>query len=217
MKKQICLKTERLFIVPMTEEELELQIKEEKNEAAKAAYKEMLKNCENEPEDYIWFTPWKIILKENQKALGDVSFNGPEKNGVVEVKYAVLPGMQRQGYMTEALGAVINWAFSQKDVFVVMGETAPGNIAAQRVLENNGFVMFANGQDGPRYKIEKRQTYQSIVLIAIIVALDLISYLILKMTFPYIILLVVTAVIAIVGVVYDIYRAKRRERITRAA
>ena len=212
-KKNICLKTERLYIIPMTEEELRIQVQEEKDEKAKKAYSEMLAGCENEPEDFLWFAPWKIILQENQKAIGDVSFKGPEKKGAVEINFNILPSLQKQGYMTEALGAFVDWAFKQRDVYSVIAETAPGNKPAQTVLENNGFVMFANGQDGPRYKIEKRRFFWTPVIVGVLLIEGLILSFLVKGLGPFAWMGIFAGIGLIIGLLVDITGENRRKRI----
>ncbi len=212
-KKQICLKTERLYIIPMTEEELEIQIREEKDEEAKKAYKDMLEKCENEPVDYLWFVPWKIILQENQKAIGDAAFKGPQNKGMVEIKFSILPSLQRQGYMTEALAVLVDWAFKQKDVYSVAAETAPGNKPSQKVLENNGFSMYANGQEGPRYKIIKRNFFKTPVFLSAFVIIGVVLGLLIK-NFNLLVLIGIFAGVGLIlGAAMDIAALNRRKRI----
>ncbi len=212
-KKSICLKTERLFIIPMTEEELEIQIREEKDENAKKAYSDMLQKCEEEPEDFLWFVPWKIILQENKKAIGDAAFKGPQKKGMVEIGFSILPSLQRQGYMTEALGALVKWAFKQKDVLSVGAETAPGNKPSQKVLEYNGFTMYANGQDGPRYKIIKNRFFLSPFIFAGFVIAGILAGIFVKSVSPYVSVGVFAALGLSLGIVVDITAENRRKRI----
>ena len=212
-KRSICLKTERLYIIPMTEEELEIQIREEKDETAKKAYSDMLENCEKEPLDYLWFVPWKIILQENQKAIGDVAFKGPQNKGMVEIGFSILPSLQRQGYMTEALGALIDWAFRQKDVYSVAAETAPGNKPSQKVLENNGFNMYANGQEGPRYKIVKRTLFKTPISVCVFIILGVVAGFIFRNFNLFALIGIFAGVGAILGIAVDVAAENRRKRI----
>ena len=60
-----------------------------------------------------------------------------------------------QGYTTEAVQAMTQWAFQQKDVVFVEAETDPENKASQRVLEKCGFVPDrTTGEEGPRFVLE---------------------------------------------------------------
>ena len=68
------------------------------------------------------------------------------------------------GYMTEAARVMLDWAFSQRDVYVVEGETLPDNAASQRVLEKLGFKPTGKmGEEGPRFRREKEAAKMSVV------------------------------------------------------
>lgn len=86
-------------------------------------------------------------------------FKGPVKNHAVEIGYGIQPEQEGHGYTTEALQAMTQWAFSQKDVVFVEAETAPDNKASQRVLEKCGFVPDGTtGEEGPRFVLESPLT-----------------------------------------------------------
>lgn len=68
-KKEVQLKTKRLMILPMTDEELENLIRMTDSPELKQAYQEMLDGCRQNQEQRIWYTAWKICLKENKKRL----------------------------------------------------------------------------------------------------------------------------------------------------
>jgi RimJ/RimL family protein N-acetyltransferase len=46
--------------------------------------------------------------------------------------------MQRQGYATEALKALLHYQLDQPDVDLVAADTFPGHIASRRVMEKAG-------------------------------------------------------------------------------
>ncbi len=198
----------------MTEEELDIQIREEKDEEAKKAYSDKLQKCEDEPEDYLWFVPWKIILQENDKAIGNAAFKGPENKGFVEIEFSILSSLQKNGYMTEALRALVNWAFQQKDIYAITAETAPGNKACQKVLEKNGFTMFANGQVGPRYKIEKKRFFKTPVLAGVLLLVGIAAGILIDRLAIHIAIAVFVGIGVLLGVVSDVAAESRRKRIT---
>ncbi|MGM9603646.1 MAG: GNAT family N-acetyltransferase [Faecousia sp.] len=69
-----------------------------------------------------------------------------------------------QGYMTEAARVLLDWAFSQKDVYAVEAETLPDNAASQRVLAKLDFKPTgAQGEEGPRFRREKKMAQMSVV------------------------------------------------------
>ena len=87
--------------------------------------------------------------------IGNLSFKGPDKDNVVEIGYGILPDQEGKGYTTEAVQAMTQWAFGNEDVVFIEAETEPENRASQRILEKCGFVPDGEGQEGPRYVLEK--------------------------------------------------------------
>ena len=199
--------------MPMTAEELDIQAREEKDEEAKKAFAEMLENCDNEPEDFIWYVPWKIILIENGKAIGDVFFKGPQNKGAVKIGFSILQGLQKQGYMTEALEILVKWAFRQKDVYTVIAETAPGNKASQKVLEKNGFTMYSNGQDGPIYKIVKKRFFLTPVLACLFLIIGIVLGFVVDGVNIFVSIGTWTVLGVVLGIVIDFETENKRKRI----
>ena len=100
-----------------------------------------------------------MTLKNSKEYMGDVGFKGPAKDHTVEIGYGILPACEGNGYMTEAVQAMIRWAFAQQDVDFVEAETDPDNRASQRILEKCGFVPNGKtGEEGPRFVVERPQT-----------------------------------------------------------
>jgi RimJ/RimL family protein N-acetyltransferase len=91
-------------------------------------------------------------------AVGVCGFKGlPDEDGTVEIGYSVLPGHQRKGYASEAVAALVEWAFAHDEVRRVIAETFPDLGASVRVLERNGFApVGAEGAEGIiRYEITR--------------------------------------------------------------
>ena len=57
------LESDRLFLHPASDEEMEELIKAEEDTGLKKAYSEMLEGCTREPENRIWYAAWFIELK----------------------------------------------------------------------------------------------------------------------------------------------------------
>ena len=159
MMKELEIKTKRMTLRPMPDSEIEALMERIDDDELRAAYGEMLDGCKREPENRIWYTPWKMTLKDSQEFIGDLCFKGPVKNHSVEIGYGIQPEYEGRGYTTEALQALTKWAFGQKDVVFVEAETAPDNKASQRVLEKCGFVPDGRtGEEGPRFVLESPLT-----------------------------------------------------------
>lgn len=153
MKTEI--KTKRLTLCPMSDAEIKALMERTDSEEFRAAYGEMLSGCKNDPENRVWYAPWAMTRKDTQEYVGDLGFKGPVKRHAVEIGYGVLPEYEGQGYTTEAVQAMTQWAFQQKDVVFVEAETDPENKASQRILEKCGFVPDGTtGEEGPRFVLE---------------------------------------------------------------
>ena len=65
---------------------------------------------------------------------------------------------QRNGYATEAVRSLIEWAFSVGDVNCIIADTLPDLLASIRVLEKNGFRFIGQGsEEGTiRYELGKK-------------------------------------------------------------
>jgi [ribosomal protein S5]-alanine N-acetyltransferase len=71
----------------------------------------------------------------------------PSPQGMVEIGYSVMPAHQRKGFATEAVAALVEWAFSHPEVQLVTAETLPPLVGSIRVLENNGFEFLGQGSE----------------------------------------------------------------------
>lgn len=88
-------------------------------------------------------TLWTIILKAEKRMVGDMCFVGePDDEGRAELGYGTYDEHQGNGYMTEAVGAVVQWALAQPGVQSVVASTEKHNIPSFRVLEKNGFQKY---------------------------------------------------------------------------
>lgn len=149
--------TEHMKICPMTKDELLKKIDLTTDKDEREAYKEMLAGGENNPVDeWVWNVPWKMVYDRNNEEIGSLGFRGAPENHAVEVGYGIEKSYEGKGLMTEAVGAILEWAFEQKDVLVVEAEAAPENKASQRILEKLHFVRNGMGEEGYRFKLEKK-------------------------------------------------------------
>lgn len=154
MKKAPIIKTKRMLLQPMSDEEIEELITATESDELRTAYGEMLSGCKSDPTNRIWFAPWRMTLKDDNTYIGDLAFKGPARENVVEIGYGILPGYEGKGYTTEAVQAMTQWAFGNSGVVFVEAETAPDNKASQRVLEKCGFTPDGEGKEGPRFVLE---------------------------------------------------------------
>jgi RimJ/RimL family protein N-acetyltransferase len=93
---------------------------------------------------------WFCVLRQPRELVGNAGFKGSPKDGFVEIGYSMLDAHQRNGYCTEAVRALLDWAFQHRSVETVVAHTLPGLIPSIRVMEKCGFVFAGDGpiEDG---------------------------------------------------------------------
>ncbi len=112
---------------------------------------------DEDPAHHPWSTYWLIVTPNPPFGAGMAGFKGaPDENGAVEIGYGIDPICQGQGYMTEAVRALIDWAFSHPACQTV---TARGvlktNLASQHVLVNAGMQQYGADELTTSWKIER--------------------------------------------------------------
>lgn len=157
-KKETEIKTKRMLIQPMSDQEIEDLIETSESNELRAAYGEMLYGCKRNSENRVWYAPWRMTLKSDHTYIGNLGFKGTAHDNAVEIGYGVLPEYEGKGYTTEAVQAMAQWAFGNSDVIFVEAETEPDNKASQRVLEKCGFIPDGDGKEGPRFVLESPLT-----------------------------------------------------------
>jgi RimJ/RimL family protein N-acetyltransferase len=108
---------------------------------------------------------WYCLRREPRALLGCAGFKGIPANGLVEIGYSKLEEHQRKGYCTEAVRALIGWAFQHPDVNTVIAHTLVGLVPSIRVMEKCGLVFAGNGpvEDGMqtiRYELTRKSFQQ---------------------------------------------------------
>jgi RimJ/RimL family protein N-acetyltransferase len=93
------------------------------------------------------FGSYQLIRRADGQVIGDAGFLGPpDATGAVNVDCAIAEDARGQGYATEALGVLLDWARTQTGVTCVLADTTRSNLASQRLLERAGLVRV--GEDG---------------------------------------------------------------------
>lgn len=156
---QTLIETKRLLLIPLTygqllnylkadgslEKELGLQARprEISQELMEAFQFAILPAVAIGAEQSFYYTLWTIIWKEEKAMVGDCCFKGPpNESGEIEIGYGTHPAFQKQGFMTEAIGAFARWAWAQPDVKAIIAETDKDNFASQKILEKNRFSSY---------------------------------------------------------------------------
>ena len=99
------------------------------------------------PEEAAWWN-WLVFERETARAVGSVAFAGPPNDaGAVLIGYAMYEQFEGHGYATEAVRALIGWAFQQPGVKQVRTLAPVWNTPAVRVAENVGMRPVASDED----------------------------------------------------------------------
>lgn len=81
----------------------------------------------------------------------------PDRDGVVEIGYSVLPEWQRMGYATEIVVALVDRAFSHDRVTKVIADTTITNPGSIGVLLRSGFQAAGDGREKGAVRFERRR------------------------------------------------------------
>ena len=96
------VETERMYLYPLSDEEMRLVIEKESDPEMKQAYTEMLEGCLSNPDKRIWYAIWNMELKDDSETIaGDFCFKGLGDDGVIEIGYGLKEEYRHHGYMTE--------------------------------------------------------------------------------------------------------------------
>ncbi|NIG52251.1 GNAT family N-acetyltransferase [Chitinophaga sp. Cy-1792] len=147
------LQTDRLFVYPcrlplLTEiylrhphatETLEAVIPNEwPPEEIKELLPYFLEMLQHDPKSFPWLV-WIIVAAKERKVIGNVGFKGrPDKDGMVEISYYLIPGYRSRGFMSEAAAALIKWTFTESPVRKIVAECDATNVPSLRVLQKLG-------------------------------------------------------------------------------
>ena len=115
------------------------------------------KRLHEEP-SLIGWSAWYVVLREPEQILiGLFGFNGRPENGTVTIGYALINPAQGQGYGTEAVRALTDWAFSHPEVTTIAAETFLHLRPSVALLERLGFILEGepNEPGAVRYQLSR--------------------------------------------------------------
>lgn len=155
------IKTERLRLIPLTYEQLQLlsesrlrleqalglNISSMKMDAVfeaeinDALHHFWLPQTKLNPEKFMWYTSWEIVLTETNTVIGGIGFGGYPESGSTEIGFMIDANHHGMGYAYEALKAMTFWAFTNSDAQTIIARTEATNAAAQKLLRKAGFVL----------------------------------------------------------------------------
>lgn len=87
------------------------------------------------------FGLYVLVRREDDRAVGGMGFHGaPDDEGKAEVGYDLAEAARGNGYATEALRTLAEWALARDDVRSLFATVEPQNAPSQAVIARNGFV-----------------------------------------------------------------------------
>lgn len=151
------IETERLLLKPLTYNQLlkyikcdnSLEVELNLNETSRTISPELkealeqtiLPNVADINRNYLYSTLWTVISKSDNSMVGDLCIVGePNADGEIEIGYGTYKEFQKRGFMTEAVGGIINWTDSQTKVKSIIASTDKQNIASFTILIKNNFL-----------------------------------------------------------------------------
>ena len=148
-----AIETERLVLFPYTQENLALfnsdlagfeetyGVKyrgEELDYLLTGFLKKLEREIADDPDNYLFFTEFLLVCKENDTIIGSIDYKYVPRCGVTEVGYGLNPRFEGQGYMTEALTAFLDFG-KKLGIRTVRADTLKDNVRSQNVLMRCGF------------------------------------------------------------------------------
>lgn len=160
--------TERLLLVPMTMQFLEVSLAQDRMAATDILGATVptlwleeqwlmelrLGQLQADPALQPWLLR-AVVHKATNDMIGHIGFHGyPGADylqayapNAAEMGYSILPDYRRQGYAREAAAALIQWAATTQDVQQFVFSIRPDNLPSQRIAAHFGFRKVGQWED----------------------------------------------------------------------
>lgn len=126
------------------------------NDADSMAF--FLRYLEEHPDGVGWAMWYFMTRQPGAKSVlvGNGGFKGkPSADGTVEVGYSIVPEFQRRGFATEAVEALVHWAFARSEVTRVIAHTFLDLLPSIGVLRKTGFADAGTGDEPGTIRFER--------------------------------------------------------------
>lgn len=168
-----------------------------------------------EPSDEkdLWNADWIISLtKGDGERIGKASFAGEKVRGTVPLTVELEEEYRNQGYGTEVICKMVDWAFRHPNVYEVKSETEHENDKAVKALEKAGFIYRESDQQTERYSVVKAKSNWLGIYLVIGICLGLVLGIVLSaLQLGFVIGLVICVII---GAAMDNSEKRKREKVT---
>lgn len=173
------INTERLQLIPLSTKQLELYLEKPEQleqelgmsisravvteKAQRAIRIKLAKMANVDTTHHPWYTYWLLVIRHLPFGAGLIGFKGlPDEQGEAEIGYGIDPDQQGHGYVTEAVQAMLAWAFQEPACRAVIApDTKKWNVASNRILAKVGMHMYAETEEANFWRIEREVFEQS--------------------------------------------------------
>lgn len=105
------------------------------------------------------FGLYVLVRRADDRAVGGMGFHSaPDEDGKAEVGYDLAEAARGNGYATEALRALAEWALARDDVQRLLAVVDRGNVPSQGVITRAGFKRV--GEDSADSRDEEQFSYE---------------------------------------------------------
>jgi [ribosomal protein S5]-alanine N-acetyltransferase len=119
-------------------EELHTDIDEHWTEFGTIALRYVLEKLIVNPDEIFWWTYFPVYKKEN-KLIGSGGYKGKPEDDTVEIGYEIAPAYRNKGLATEMAKGLIDHAFRNKNVKLILAHTLGHENSSTKVLTKCGF------------------------------------------------------------------------------
>lgn len=165
------LRTQRLHLVPLTLPQLQLCLtdlpaleaglglsisRDVLTERVQGAIRKKVEKMTGMQETHRpWQTYWLIVVSAEDFGAGLAGFKGvPNEHGATEIGYGIDPAYRNQGYTSEAVKALVDWALGHPFCNTVTA-TAVENPASRRLLEKLGAHLIAEDETSTSWEFTR--------------------------------------------------------------
>lgn len=121
-----------------------------------------LPNIRANADQYLWYTHWLIIHREQNLRIGGVGSSGPPNEiGEVMIGYYISRPYTGQGFAVEASSAFCRWLETHPHLKMIIATTPVGHHASERVLQKIGFTQGESEEEGiNRWELKQGSGHQ---------------------------------------------------------
>jgi RimJ/RimL family protein N-acetyltransferase len=170
----VVIQTERLRLIPLTLDQLRSYITDPgdmerelkvgisrgivTDRLRRAIEMKTSKMADVDPSMHVWYTYWLILVEDAHFGAGLVGYKGsPDDQGEIEIGYGMDGAYRNQRYMTEAVRALIAWAFQDEGCRAVIApDIKRWNKASNRVLEKAGMEVYKETEEALDWKVSRK-------------------------------------------------------------